>query len=279
MDKVCTKCGKELPATKEYFYSDVRYIDKFRGVCRDCTKLMGMKYSDEHRAEKRRYLEDNKERIRVYKCGYRKSHEVVIKKYMKKYRTDNASSIKANISAWNDKVKGIVLSHYGGQCAICGETNPSFLCIDHINNDGAEHRKKVGGGLKFYRWLMRNNFPSGFQVLCWNHNWLKHLRCSNAGVCYTDSMNKSTRSSRNTKLDVVRHYGNRCSCCGESNIDLLTIDHTDGGGCKHLRIIGYNRGTEFYRWIINNNYPDYLQLMCWNCNCGKSVNGGVCPHE
>jgi hypothetical protein len=65
-----------------------------------------------------------------------------------------------------------IINHYGGKCAFCGDTNTNHLCIDHINNDGAEHRRKMGieAGTGTYRWLKKNNYPDGFQVLCHNHN-------------------------------------------------------------------------------------------------------------
>jgi hypothetical protein len=73
---------------------------------------------------------------------------------------------------------------YGGYvCACCGETEPLFLSIDHIECDGAEHRKKLGksaNGSGFYRWLRDNKYPPGFQVLCMNCN---HGRMRNGGLC------------------------------------------------------------------------------------------------
>lgn len=50
-----------------------------------------------------------------------------------------------------------------------------FLQIDHINNDGKEHRKAsgCGSGEAMYRWLKKNNYPAGFQVLCCNCNYAK----------------------------------------------------------------------------------------------------------
>jgi hypothetical protein len=72
-----------------------------------------------------------------------------------------------------------VLRHYsvGGRaaCACCGETTLEFLQIDHINNDGAEHRRSIGrhSGDGFYKWLRANDFPPGFQVLCCNCNFAK----------------------------------------------------------------------------------------------------------
>lgn len=78
------------------------------------------------------------------------------------------------------KYKMIVINHYGGKCACCGETNVEFLSIDHINNNGAEHRNalKISSGIQFYLWLIKNIFPSGFQVLCMNCNLAKR-----SGVC------------------------------------------------------------------------------------------------
>ena len=25
--------------------------------------------------------------------------------------------------------------------------------------------------------------------------------------------------------------------------------------------------------------PDTIQILCFNCNCGRARNGGICPHE
>ena len=68
-----------------------------------------------------------------------------------------------------------VISHYGGQCSCCGEERLEFLTIDHINNDGAIHKKEVGGsGDAMYRWIKKNKYPKNrFQILCYNCNYSK----------------------------------------------------------------------------------------------------------
>jgi len=71
---------------------------------------------------------------------------------------------------YRERLRNEVLDAYGSHCACCGETKRHFLTIDHINNDGAEHRRKVG---HTYSWLKKNNFPPGFQVLCYNCNCSK----------------------------------------------------------------------------------------------------------
>lgn len=56
-----------------------------------------------------------------------------------------------------------------------------FLAIDHVEGNGAAHRRELGGtGTVFYAWLVKNNFPKEFQILCHNCNFAKFR---NGGVC------------------------------------------------------------------------------------------------
>jgi hypothetical protein len=71
-----------------------------------------------------------------------------------------------------EKRKKIVLDYYSNgkfECACCHENQYEFLTIDHIVKREKEH----GSGAPFYNWLIRNNFPAGFQVLCFNCNCSK----------------------------------------------------------------------------------------------------------
>ena len=74
-----------------------------------------------------------------------------------------------------------VIEAYGGECACCGETNPVLLTIDHIHNNGKEHRKEMSGGDQLYIWLKKEGFPTAeYQLLCYSCNIGKHR---NGGVC------------------------------------------------------------------------------------------------
>jgi hypothetical protein len=57
-----------------------------------------------------------------------------------------------------------------------------LLTIDHLSGGGNKHRTEIGlhGGVEFYRWLKRNDYPKEFQVLCWNCNI---GRAQNGGIC------------------------------------------------------------------------------------------------
>lgn len=105
------------------------------------------------------------------------------KKYQKEYRQDEKHKEKHRIRAreWQRKSTKVnrlkCLIFYGGnppKCSCCGETTIEFLSLDHINNDGNLHRKKInkyGNGI--YPWIINNNFPNIFQVLCHNCNLSK----------------------------------------------------------------------------------------------------------
>jgi len=87
---------------------------------------------------------------------------------------------------WRAALRKQVFDHYGQRCVCCGEDNPAFLSLDHVNGDGAKHRRSLGGGERgvgpytVYKWVVNNGFPDGFQVLCMNCNW---GRARNGGVC------------------------------------------------------------------------------------------------
>ena len=89
-------------------------------------------------------------------------------------------------------------------------------------------------------------------------------------------MEKQRIDNLEAKKCVVHHYGGKCACCGESNLFFLCVDHINNDGNIHRKSVP--GGSKFYHWIIKNNFPDYLQILCYNCNNGKRFNG-TCPHK
>ena len=121
--------------------------------------------SKDKKEYQKKWFQDNKERNRE------KSREW--------YRNNKERGREIN-SKSHKKVKLLALQKYSGlkpNCACCKEEQEGFLTIDHINNDGGNHRKKInrGGGVSFYYWLKLNGYPKGFQVLCFNCNISKSL--------------------------------------------------------------------------------------------------------
>lgn len=78
---------------------------------------------------------------------------------------------------------------------------------------------------------------------------------------------------------VYDAYGNKCACCGELNQFFLTLDHKKGNGNTHRKDIRKMGSNDWYKWIIENNFPNEFQLLCFNCNLGRQRNEGICPHN
>ena len=70
-----------------------------------------------------------------------------------------------------------ILTNGEGTCRMCGQGDQDVLCVDHINDNGADHRRtdpRTNNG-RIWRWLMQNDYPTGFQILCFNCNTKKEI--------------------------------------------------------------------------------------------------------
>ncbi len=135
--------------------------------------------------EKRKiHYDKNKDEINRKRREQNKSPEVIErkKKYEKEWRKNNKEKMieynKIYGKKYRDKNRELVFNHYGKKCSCCGEKELKFLSIDHINGNGEKHRKEIYRNIN--TWLVKNNYPKGFQVLCFNCNWGRY---KNNGVC------------------------------------------------------------------------------------------------
>lgn len=125
------------------------------------------------------YYQKNKDKISEQKrLNYHKN----IEKYQKQkrvYYLKNKTEIQKKTSkyyqTWKTYNKYLAVFHYtNGKmcCETCGETIMELLTVDHINGGGSKHRKLIGSR-NIHVWLRRNNYPTGFQILCYNCNMVK----------------------------------------------------------------------------------------------------------
>ncbi|MDV3244829.1 MAG: hypothetical protein LYZ66_06625 [Nitrososphaerales archaeon] len=91
------------------------------------------------------------------------------------------------------------------------------------------------------------------------------------------------RYTNKIKRIVMRHYSRgsmACECCGESEMDFLSIDHVYGNGFRH-RMALFGKpvgGYSFYSWLIKNKFPSGYAVLCMNCNMSKGKHA-VCVHK
>jgi hypothetical protein len=89
---------------------------------------------------------------------------------------------------------------------------------------------------------------------------------------------KVLRQRHYSKLrdQIFDTYGRECSCCGEKEPKFLSLDHVYNDSYK-TRPSG---AINFYIAVRREGFPkDRYQILCMNCNHGKSRNKGICPHK
>jgi hypothetical protein len=129
--------------------------------------------------QKHEYWIKNKITLSSQKDIYRMKNFQKISVQRKEHYKTNRELIlrkgKPGALALRRKQRLAVLQHYSNNrlvCACCQESIYEFLTIDHINNDG-NIQIKIYGKSGLYRWLIKQNFPEGYQVLCYNCNCAK----------------------------------------------------------------------------------------------------------
>lgn len=92
----------------------------------------------------------------------------------REWKRQSTARHRESIAAWQAaryrRLRAQALAAYGNVCVCCGEAQYAFLALDHIGGGGRVHRKSVGNGASFFRWLEREGYPEGFRVLCHNCN-------------------------------------------------------------------------------------------------------------
>ena len=202
--KTCSTCGQEKPLDEFYLRSDRQ---QHSSRCKECTKesarqsaLKNPEKRLKHNPRYPREIVDGK--LQCCQCEewknkdtefgtYKDSRNGAVrpsskcrvcerKKGAEWKRAHTTEFTKAKAKQVRDQIRAEVLAAYGGKCECCGEATPEFLTIDHIYNDGNNHRKEGQytregtPGPSLYRTLRKEGFPKGrVQILCWNCNCAK----------------------------------------------------------------------------------------------------------
>lgn len=149
---VCDRCGQpfQLHASKQK-------------RCDPCRRPARLEHAN---AQAKIYYRKHKERVRVQK-------RVTEAKRIEHYRATK----RRNMAKRRFQARRMVIGFYSHgtfRCGCCGESQYDFLEVDHVNGGGNGERLKVFGhtgvSSAFYHWLIKNDFPPGYQILCSNCN-------------------------------------------------------------------------------------------------------------
>lgn len=170
--KICTKC--HIKKSLNDFYPHKGHKFGVGSHCKSCCAI------------------DNAERHAI-----KQKNDPIYKKRRSEYSHDwhikNKKKNNLRIANNHKKKRMLCIEHYGGKCACCGENRYEFLAIDHLSGGGRNHRKEIGA--KIERWIIKNDFPEGFRILCHNCNQSLGLY----GYCPHDIERKVIKESSHGK--------------------------------------------------------------------------------
>lgn len=129
--------------------------------------------------KKRRQKPKEREYKKNYDAMYQKKskYKDYQKNYHKKLRDKHGEELNKKSREYHKKLRLAIISAYtnGTMKCKCGYTDIRALTIDHINGGGRQERKRIGSNSVFYNYLIKNNFPEGYQILCANCNTIKRI--------------------------------------------------------------------------------------------------------
>jgi hypothetical protein len=142
------------------------------------------------------------------------------------------------------------------RCAKCGEIKPLIEFVpDKSCKDGRKNLCRVCASNYRLAWYHANKHRPDVKT----HRSLL-----------------AQRGRAKLKKEILSHYcvGGIIQCADPYHIhtddviidlDLLTLDHVNGDGCKDIR------RTNLYQCLKREGYPLGFQVLCWNCQAKKRV--------
>ena len=145
---------KEQEYQKEYRKKNA---EKIKNNAREHHK----KNAEKANAAKRSWWAANREAAnataRVWKAANREKVEEYNKRYCAKTR----------------QLRQDIFRRLGDKCIRCGFSDHRALQIDHVKNNGAQHRREYPAEPTRYKNIWENIDSGEYQLLCANCNWIK----------------------------------------------------------------------------------------------------------
>lgn len=164
------------------------------------------------------------------------------------------------------------------KCTKCQNEKP----LDEFHNvkrnkDGKHNKCKTCASE--YQKSLRNRPERVKQRTEYNRRW-REANPDKVAAWRPKAAERTKAAYQRKRAEVLEAYGNECACCNESTVQFLTLDHKNGRN-QSLDAGKERNGTgTVYRLhkLLPKLDPD-IEILCWNCNSGRHINGGICPHK
>jgi 5-methylcytosine-specific restriction endonuclease McrA len=225
--KICSKCGKELELTKEYFNKQIRNKDGFKNKCRDCCKKIHQQY-----------YKDNKTGILEKSKQYGIDNKATRSNHHKQYVKDNAEHFREYIKKWQ------------------AENHDKVLEAGRRHNE--KHKAEVIEYRKRYRETHREALIEWFKQYNLDNREIKTI--STQRYRARKLLLPSTLTSKQWET-IKQHFNNKCAYCGKelplSQDHFIAIKSSGEYGLNNIvascRSCNSSKGSkDFFGW-----YPKY----------------------
>lgn len=177
-EKFCKGCQQTLSLSAfsvcTYITQGYQKTNAFSDLCKKCTSKRAAERAKEYHSLGLCWC-GRKRLVGLSRCKDCRENGRKSRERCRERRSTNAKERRA-------RYRARVFSAYENQCACCGQKTPEFLEIDHIGGWGTKHRDRQGrrvSGMALYLFLIREDFPKGFRLLCGNC----HSAISYCGYC------------------------------------------------------------------------------------------------
>lgn len=270
MTKVCSRCERELPATKEYFFANHTCKLGLDAACKDCIRLYREKnkehiseqrkiYRQTHQQQLKQYRADNKEKKAAYGKEYREKNKEQLSQKSRQYRDKNKAKIAEQDSLYyqNNKER---LTEYAKQYRIENKE-----CINEYHRQyRKDHKERISRYLKIY-------FQEHKEEM--KEERTEYAKWWNAENTALKRLYSQQRRSRKRQLPatltaeqwetIKTYFSNKCAYCG--SLDELAQDHfvplLKGGEYTHNNIVpackscNSSKGSkDFFEWYAEQNF-------------------------
>lgn len=118
-----------------------------------------------------------KKRRRLVNNKWKRKNRTRLRIYNRRRWIINLDKVNAYQRNYRQKLRTEMISAYGGKCTCCSESIYEFLTLEHLNNDGSQHRKNTSKDLGCLLDLKKRGWPKdGYTVLCMNCNFAKKYK-------------------------------------------------------------------------------------------------------
>lgn len=113
--KICSECGRKLPATTEFFHRDKTHSDGLKTKCKECRVKIMINYQKDNKEKakinRENYYKRNKNRIDARGQAYRDSHRKELNEKSKQYRENNKAKRKETCKKYYAANRDKIIKH------------------------------------------------------------------------------------------------------------------------------------------------------------------------